>query len=307
MLDPTTMTEPAVTVVVPTFSRPRQLQTCLEALALQTLREPWEVIVVDDGSPRPLDGLAEAFAGRLDLRTVRQANSGPAAARNRGVAEARGEYVAFTDDDCRPESAWLETLLVAGRGRPGAIVGGRTWNGLPDELFASTSQMIVDLVYEHFNTDPDNAYFFASNNVLCPRERFLALGGYDRRYPRAGAEDRDFCDRWRVNGWPLVWREGARVEHRHSQSLCGFIELHFRYGRGAHLYQAMRRSRRSGTMRDDLGFHATLMRRVRGRLTAERARWWWGRVVACLALWQAANAAGFAFDALVGARGGRGP
>jgi GT2 family glycosyltransferase len=301
------MSEPAVTVVVPTYDRPRQLQACLDALALQTLSEPWEVVVVDDGSPRPLAGLAELFAGRLALRVVRQANCGPAEARNRGVAEAGGEYVAFTDDDCRPEPAWLETLLVAARGRPGSLVGGRTWNGLPDELFASTSQLIVDLVYEHFNADPDAAYFFASNNMLCPRERFVALGGYDRRFPRAGAEDRDFCDRWRVSGWPLVWREGARVEHRHSQSLRGFIDLHFRYGRGARLYQAMRRARRSGTMRDDLGFHATLMRRVGRRAAADGGRWRWGTVVACLALWQVANAAGFATEAIVGSRGSGGP
>lgn len=289
------------TVVVPTFGRPRQVEACLEALTAQTLREPWEVVVVDDGSPEPLTGLAERFAGRLDLRVIRQDNAGPAAARNRGVGEARGTFIAFTDDDCLPERDWLATLVGAARERPYALVGGTTINGLPHELFASTSQMIVDLVYEHFNADPERAYFFASNNVLCPRERFLALGGFDATFPRAGAEDRDFCDRWRMAGWPLVWRPAARVEHRHSQTLWKFLDLHYRYGRGARLYQARRRIRQSGTMQDDLGFHATLPRRVCRRLVdSADPPHWWGAVVAAIALWQVTNAAGFAAEALGG-------
>ena len=288
------------TVVVPTFGRPRQVQACLDALAGQSLREPWEVVVVDDGSPEPIAGLADTFSGRLGLRVIRQDNAGPAAARNRGVGEARGEFVAFTDDDCLPHREWLATLVAAARERPGAMVGGTTVNGLPGELFASTSQLIVDLVYEHFNADPENAYFFASNNVLCPRERFLAMGGFDRTFPRAGAEDRDFCDRWRSAGWPLVWRPAARVEHRHSQTFRKFVDLHYRYGRGAHVYQAKRRERRSGTMRDDLGFHRSLPSRVR-RLTTTGKTPNRGATIAALLVWQAANAAGFATEAVISA------
>lgn len=294
------MSGPVATIVIPTFARPRQLQACLAALAQQTLAEPWEVVVVDDGSPQSLAGIAPEWAGRLDLRVIRQENAGPAAARNRGVQEARGSLIAFTDDDCLPEPHWLERLVGAARERPGALVGGTTVNGLDCELFASTSQLIVDLVYTHFNADPDNAYFFASNNVLCPRERFLCLGGFDRSFPRAGAEDRDFCDRWRSTGWPLIWRPDARVEHRHTQTLWTFIDLHIRYGRGAYLYQARRKRRRSGTMQDDRGFHSTLPRRVRRQL-AERQPHLLAQVglLAALALWQVANAVGFAIEALL--------
>lgn len=156
----------------------------------------------------------------------------------------------------------------------------------------------MDLVYEHFNADPDNAFFFTSNNMLCSREQFLAVGGFDRTFPRAGAEDRDFCDRWRVAGWPLVWRPAARVDHRHSQTLRGFLDLHFRYGRGAWLYQAKRRQRGSGTMRADLGFHAALPHLVRQRLAGSIAAHSGGKIVTALALWQVANAVGFASESL---------
>jgi GT2 family glycosyltransferase len=291
------VSEPVAAVVVPSCGRPRQLRQCLDALALQTLPEPWEVVVVDDGSPDPLGSLADEFGGRLDLRVIRQANAGPAAARNRGVHESRGTFVAFTDDDCLPHRDWLVTLLTAARERPEALVGGTTVNGLPEELFASTSQLIVDLVYEHFNADPENAYFLTSNNMLCRRELFLAVGGFDATFPRAGAEDRDFCDRWRMTGRPLLWRPRALIDHHHSQSLVKFVDLHLRYGRGAHLYQAKRRQRGSGTMSQDLAFHSTLSRRVRDRLRLHQGVSRRAALLAALILWQLANAAGFAVEA----------
>jgi len=294
------MNAPVVTVVIPTYRRPQRLRECLESLAGQSLRDAWEVVVVDDGSPTPLDGPAADFAGRLDLRVIRQANAGPSAARNRGVAAARADLIAFTDDDCRPEPAWLAALVQAARQRPDALVGGNTFNGLPDEFFASASQLIIDLVYEHFNADPENAYFLASNNVLCKRDRFLAVGGFDESFPRAGAEDRDFCDRWRMAGLPLVWEPAARVEHRHSQTLGGFVDLHVRYGRGAYRYQAIRRSRGSGTMREDIAFHGTLPKRLSRRLRSDVPVSRWVPMTAALGVWQAANAAGFLLEKLSG-------
>ncbi|MFM8891190.1 MAG: glycosyltransferase family 2 protein [Planctomycetia bacterium] len=286
----------AATVVVPSFGRPRQLRACLDALAGQSFTEPWDVLVVDDGSPEPYARLADEFAGRLDLRVIRQDNSGPASARNHGVQQARGEFVALTDDDCLPEPVWLETLVRAARQRPFALVGGTTFNGFRDELFASTSHLVVDMVYEHFNSHPDDAYFLASNNLLCLREQFLEVGGFDTGFHRAGAEDREFCDRWRMAGLPIVWRPEARVEHRHSQTLREFVDLHFRYGRGARMYQVIRRERGSGTMREDLGFQRSVPRRVVTKLAALPGVARRLQTVAALATWQVANAAGFATE-----------
>jgi glycosyltransferase involved in cell wall biosynthesis len=292
------MSDVVASVVVPTYGRRSQLLNCLEALANQDCREPWEVVVVDDGSPEPVADAADAFAGRLPLRVIRQENAGPAAARNRGVHEARGEFIAFTDDDCLPEPGWLAELVHAARDRPGALVGGTTINGLTGELFASTSQMIVDLVYAHFNSDPEDAYFLTSNNMLCTRERFLALKGFDAGFSRAGAEDRDFCDRWRMAGWRIAWHPAARIEHRHSQTLRTFVDLHYRYGRGAYRYQAVRRERGSGTMQEDLGFHTSLPSHVWRELTRRRNPVLAAGVLLALVGWQVANAAGFALESV---------
>ena len=292
-------TDLVVSVVIPTYARPKQLRACLGALTRQTLPpSTFEVIVVDDGSPEPLDTIVAEFAPSLQVRLFRQENAGPSAARNVGARQASAPLLAFTDDDCLPGPEWLENLLRGERETPGALVGGSTVNGLADDLFATTSQFIIDLVYEHFNADPLAAYFFASNNMLCRRDRLLELGGFDGLYHRAGAEDRDFCDRWRAAGLRLVWRRDATIEHRHAQSLREFCGLHFRYGRGAHVYQSKRRERGTGTMHADMGFHLTLPGRVWKKLGRPWGVWNSIRIGAALVLWQVVNAAGFAAEAL---------
>lgn len=295
----------AVSVVIPAYRRPQPLRACLEALAAQTIAEPWETVVVDDGSPEPLEASLGDAIRPPNLRFVRQANAGPAAARNRGAREARGEFLAFTDDDCRPEPAWLETLVQAARDRPDALVGGTTLNGLPDELFSATSQLIVDFVYEHFNADPANAFFLASNNILCRRDRFLSIGGFDESFPRAGGEDREFCDRWRVTGLPIVWLPGARIEHRHHQTLRKYLDLHFRYGRGARRYWLVREERGSGSMGDDLSFHRSLAARVWRRFRSPEPPHARLATLVALGAWQVANAAGFVAEDVAMRREGR--
>ncbi len=99
--------EPLISIVVPAYNRADLIgETVSSILAQSYLR--WELVVVDDGST---DGTAEAVAraGRGDsrVRCVRQANSERAVARNRGIREARGEWVAFLDSD----DLWLPTKL----------------------------------------------------------------------------------------------------------------------------------------------------------------------------------------------------
>jgi len=284
-------------VVIPTRNRPQAVERCLDALAEQTLRPgSFEVIVVDDGSEPTLALDPARWSSTFALKLIHQKNTGPAGARNRGVAEARGEFLAFTDDDCLPTPPWLETLVAALRDHPEALVGGSTFNGLRNDLFAQTSQLIVDLVYSHFNRDPANSYFFASNNMALRRDHYLDSRGFDSDFGSPAAEDREFCDRWRMQNRPLIWEKAARIEHRHSQSLGGFIRLHWRYGQGAFLYQAKRKKRASGTMAEDLGFHRSLPKAVWVALSDHSP----GRrlqLLSALMLWQLANAMGFLWAA----------
>jgi len=283
---------PAFSVIIPTFDRPRQLAECLASLA--ELRPPpggFEVIVVDDGSSAPVDGLVEGFRSPLDISLVRRANAGPGTARNVGADRARGEFLAFSDDDCRPDPRWLQELAAGFRLHPTHLIGGTTRNGLPESACSTTSQLILDTAYAHYNRDPDGPLFFASNNMAVPAEAFRKVGGFDERFPFA-SEDREFCDRWRHLGHGMSVAPDAVVVHLHRLGLRGFCRQHLAYGRGARRYHAARARRGSGRLRDDLVFHLRFL----GLLRAPMRELPFGlriRVGALLVLWQVLNAVGF--------------
>ena len=105
---------PAISVVIPAYNQPESLRAALDALAAQTLpKSQFEVIVVDDGSPTTLADVCAAAQGKLNLQYVRVENGGPGRARDIGAARSRGEYVAFTDHDCRPVPTWLAAYASA--------------------------------------------------------------------------------------------------------------------------------------------------------------------------------------------------
>jgi len=292
-----------VSVVVPTKDRPAQLARCLAALAaLDYPRERLEVVVVDDGGRADLEPVRAAAPPELRITLIRRAPGGPAAARNTGAEAADGELLAFTDDDCLPEPAWVRELVAALSATPGAGLGGTTLNAVPSNPFAEASAHILDLVYAHYNANPDAARFFASNNLAVPRDAFRELGGFDaERFPHA-SEDRDFCDRWIASGRTLRYVPGAVVHHARDPDLRGFVRQHVAYGRGAARYQRARAERNSGRMRDDVSFHLDreLWRRTFALRPPRRA----ARMAGLMAVWQAANAAGYALERRSGLKQG---
>ena len=142
-------------------------------------------IVIDDGSPQPLSAPATLAPGGTPVVFVRQANTGPAGARNRGLAEARGEFVAFIDDDCQADARWLETLITALQSRPGAAVGGTVVNALDRNPFAEASQILVSFVRDYYNGEAARTRFFTTNNLAFPREALSASGAFAEEYVRA--------------------------------------------------------------------------------------------------------------------------
>jgi len=223
---------PNFSIVIPTYNRPAQLAVCLQACArLDYPRDRFEVIVVDDGGTTPLDEIVTRFHGMLTLKLLRQENTGPAAARNRGASEARGEFLAFTDDDCSPAPKWLQALTAQFVASPDCAVGGQTLNALPHNLYSTASQLLIA------------SRFFPSSNLAFPTKEFRAIGGFDVTYPRAAAEDRELCDRWLHHGYRMIYAAEAMVYHAHDLTFRTFLRQHFHYGQGA-LYFRQVRARR---------------------------------------------------------------
>ncbi|MGF1460011.1 MAG: glycosyltransferase [Leptolyngbyaceae cyanobacterium] len=248
-------------IVIPTYNRPERLRQCLQSLTrLDYARDRYEVVVVDDGSRESLEPVVLTFQDALNLRFLRQANGGPASARNAGAAVAQGRYLVFTDDDCQPTPSWLMALEKTLKAHPDALVGGKTINALPHNLCSTASQVLIDYLYEFYNPVEGEASFFASNNFAVPRERYQALAGFDTSFPLAAGEDREFCDRWRHHRYSMRYAPDMQIYHSHTLKLRSFWRQHFNYGRGAFCFHQTRADRTDGTIKvEKLSFYWKLL------------------------------------------------
>lgn len=138
-------------VIVPSYNVERYIDECVRSAACQEFAGEHEVIVVDDGSTDGTPAIVDRLARELpNVRAFAQRNDGaPGKARNRGIQEAKGDYLVFLDSDDRlPAGALAAYLRVTSAGRPSIVAGSRRfldeWSGaiagrrpspaLPDEL-----------------------------------------------------------------------------------------------------------------------------------------------------------------------------
>lgn len=109
----------AISIVTPCYNGARFLRETIESVLKQT-RPPLEMIVVDDGSTDDSAAIAESYGP--PVRVIRQKNQGESVARNRGIAEAKGDYLLFLDADDMLAPEALERLAEAAGAAPGAVV-----------------------------------------------------------------------------------------------------------------------------------------------------------------------------------------
>jgi GT2 family glycosyltransferase len=191
-----------VSVVIPSV-RPDLLADQLQALAGQRFDRPWEVVIVTADPPTD-------SPGDLPIRTVRvDGPLPPGAARNLGVAAARGELLAFCDDDDLVAAGWLAAIVdalqdhdVVGGAEdvdrlndPGAIAGSGRYPGIATAL----------------PTVSGWRPFIETTNLGIRRTAFERVGGFDERF--VASEDRDLSLRLQAAGFQL-WFAPAAVIHR---------------------------------------------------------------------------------------------
>jgi glycosyltransferase involved in cell wall biosynthesis len=284
---------PMFSIIIPTYQRPARLKKCLEGIArLDYPKDGFEVIVVDDGSTVSLEKALRPFSTGFDLTLVRESHAGPAAARNKGAALARGEFLVFTDDDCVPHPEWLRAFSKRLAVTPDGLIGGAVVNGLPHNPCSSASQLLCDYLYAYHNKEEDNGRFLMSNNMALKKRLFKLSRGFDTDFPWAGGEDRAFSSNWLRRGRRIIYAPEAVVSHTHALTFKTFIRQHFAYGRGAFVFHGKHHHlRRLGGM-EPLSFYAELLkypcRHCRG-----------GRKALLLALFmfsQGAVAAGYFFE-----------
>ncbi len=227
-------------VIIPTYNRPDRVQECLDSLLkLDYRRDRMEIILVDDGSKILLDKIIKPYQNQINIILIRQKNSGPATARNTGALTAKGKFLAFTDDDCTPTSDWLKQLELQFNKQPDCLIGGATINALPDNIYTTASQEIINYLYSYYNSNPEESRFFTSNNFALAKELFIKIGGFDTSFSLAAGEDREFCDRWLHLGYKMIYARDVKVYHAHELSLKKFWKQQFNYGRGNFYFQTI--------------------------------------------------------------------
>lgn len=254
-----------ISVIVPARDAAHVLPDQLGALAAQTYREDWEVIVVDNGSHDDTRECALAAADRVPgLRVIEASDRvGVSHARNVGAQVARGEFLFFCDADDRVEADWLEMMA---RAMPdtealGGSLDRTTLNG-PDAALpegAGTSRLIESL--------PPFLPFASGANCGVRASVLRELGGFDEGYVRGG-DDVDFFWRLQLAGYRLDFVPDARIAYRERPTLAGVARQSYDYA--SQEPSLFRRFRASGMPRNSL----LAVARAWGHLIV-LAPWYW--------------------------------
>jgi len=215
-----------ISVVIPTRHRNDLLRICLDQLApgVQTIpADQYEVIVTDDGNESTAEALLKEHYPWV--RWVAGPRKGPGANRNSGVEHARGEWIAFTDDDCIPKPDWLEGYIKT----------------LTPNTFVYEGQTICNEEYCPFThetpTNTTGKKLWACN-LLINRQFFIEFGKYDIDFSFSN-EDADFRERLQHQKILFLFVPIAMVEHpprlkrlgvASGQTKEGIITIHYKSG-----------------------------------------------------------------------------
>ena len=165
--------------------------------------------------------------GYCGVGLLHQANAGPAAARNRGAAAARGTVLVFTDDDCIPMPDWLDTMLEPFEDPQ--VVGAK---GVYRTRQKSLAARFVQIEYEDkYRVMAGFEYidFVDTYSAAFRRDRFLEIGGYDTSFPLACAEDVELSYRMSARGWKMKFAPEAIVYHTHPDTLWRYLKKKYKF------------------------------------------------------------------------------
>ena len=241
---------PLVTVVIPTYDRPERLLPCVESVLRQSYPH-LEVVVVDNAPHRPPTAVAERFADDPRVRFLTQPVPGTSAARNRGLEAARGEMVAFLDDDVVADRGWLEAVVrsfladtqvrvVTGLILPAELeTAAQLWMEQYGGFNKGYAERKYDLA-EH--QDPSPLYpflpgrFGSGANMAFRTDDLRAVGGFDLALgpatPTFGGEDIDVLLTLVRSGRRLLYQPDALVWHYHRREAVDVARQIYRYGVG---------------------------------------------------------------------------
>jgi glycosyltransferase involved in cell wall biosynthesis len=220
----------STSVVVPTRNRATKLRRLLSALdELESVVSEEVIVVADrciDGTNDVLRQWEEADHEFTPKIIIEQTVDGPGRARNLGLLAAKGEVVAFTDDDCVPESEWLSHLAEK-LDPDGEVVGvGGRILPLRNDLISryNTFWRILE--------PPSSLDYLVSANCCYSRKEATDVEGFDEDTLNPGGEDVGLSLKLRQRGWRFEFADTAMVFHDYRNDLKDFVRTFRNYGQG---------------------------------------------------------------------------
>lgn len=215
-----------VSVVVPAHNAAPTLSSCLEALVRQDIEEPFEIIMVDDGSTDSTAAVAANYAHRVHL--LSQSQLGAAAARNAGIRAATGDIVLFTDADCEPVPGWAATLINAIR--EGADGAKGTYRTRQKSVTARFVQAEYESKYRRMShkRGGKGIDFIDTYSAAYSRNCLIEVGGFNEQM--LADEDQELSFRLAERGYTLRFVPNAVVYHFHAASPQAYVRKKFSIG-----------------------------------------------------------------------------
>jgi len=214
-----------VSVIIPAYNASATIGRTLEALSRQNCFQPYEVIVVDDGSTDNTANIVSSFAS---VKYLRQDNAGPASARNHGSRRALGDFLAFTDSDCVPHEDWISQLMAGMSQEHVGAVAGSYGIANPGSLLAQC--IYKEILWRHHHLMPDFPNSFGSYNFCVRKNVFESVGGFNTGYRWASGEDNDLSYKIIGSGWRIYFQRRAFVDHFHPSRVVKYLKEQFRHG-----------------------------------------------------------------------------
>ena len=209
-----------VSIIVVTYNRAKMLCGALESLSRQETGGmfSFDIIVIDNTSTDNTVFVVKDFArtSKVPVRYILEKNKGVAYARNRGIRESSGDWIAFFDDDQLADPNWLKELLDMTQKVSAFCVGGCIKLFLPQEDLIKLSPICRSILGETLKGDKSNTFskktLPGTGNALIKRTVFDTIGNFDESFSRGG-EDSDFFRRVRFAGFEIWYAPKAIVYH----------------------------------------------------------------------------------------------
>ena len=217
-----------ITVIVPTYRRPKDLSRCLEALKKQTRPADELLVVVRDTDAETWIFLETFTSETLPLRTVTVSAPGAIAAMNAGLDAASGEIVSFTDDDAAPHTDWLARIEphFLSDSRVGGV-GGRDWVYHGTDLVEGAKEVVGQVQWfgraignHHLGVGEAREVDVLKGVNMSFRWTAIKNKHFDQRMQGTSAQihhEIEFCLALKKAGWKLIYDPKVAVDHHTGQ------------------------------------------------------------------------------------------